>query len=193
MRRISISALLTAIALSGCSVGRGASGDDGVDNGAGPADRQDAAIAAPADARRAPEPPDSAYACGLYSGYKARTEGIVRSPCAYDVSKILSLGGEVKAKIRPPTISLEFPDGTFFAGTTDGSTFSAVRTQDFPFTDHCTWRATETLKGTIDAMNNCTLTSTYSYREMPISPPPCAIPCTIDAQVIIERTRIIIE
>jgi hypothetical protein len=142
---------------------------------------------------RGPASPDMAYACGEYSAYQAKTDGVVRSPCDYDVSRILSIGGDVKTKIRPPTISMEFPDGTFFTGTTDGKTFTATRMQTFPYSDMCMWRATETLSGSIDAADECRLRATYSYREAPITPPPCAMACTIDAQVIISRMRILIE
>src|SRR5262245_8360224 len=79
--------------------------------------------------------PDAGYICGAYSVYQAQTQGIVRSPCQYDVSKILSVGGDVKVRITPPMIDMEFPDGTRFIGSTDGVSFTAVRTTTFPFTD----------------------------------------------------------
>ncbi len=146
---------------------------------------------APPDAAAFPQV-DLGYLCGRYSAYTAQVNGIVRSPCDYDVSKILQIGGEVKTKINPPTISMQFPDGTFFSGTSDGQTFTATRLTDFPYTDGCMWRATETLSGTIDVEHNCTLNANYTYREAPTSPPPCATPCTIDAQVIINWESVII-
>lgn len=164
--------------------------------GPGPDDPGPAADLAPAAADLAgsePAGPDLAYACGAYSNYTARVEGLVRSPCAYDVSRVLSIGGNVKTRIQPPTIHMEFPDGTVFSGESDGRTFSARRIQQFPFEDGCTWQATETLVGSIDTAGACTLRATYAYREAPLSPPPCAQACTIDAQVVIERTSIRVD
>jgi hypothetical protein len=138
-----------------------------------------------------PLPPDLAYVCGDYSLYKAMTMGVVRSPCAYDVSKILSIGGGVKAMINPPTIHLEFPDGTAFTGATDGQTFTATRLTNFPYQDGCNWQATETLAGTIDTTGSCRLDASYTYREMPVQGVNCAQPCTIDADVVITRQSII--
>lgn len=134
---------------------------------------------------------DAGDACGTYAAYKAHSSGIVQSPCEYDVSKILSLGGEVRVQIASPTIRMEFPDGTLFLGPTDGETFTATRTQMFPFTDGCMWRATETLEGKIDTRATCNLQAKYGYREQPVTMGPCGTPCTIDADLIIERDHII--
>ena len=152
---------------------------------------QPAVDLAEADDLADPAPVDAGYACSIPSIYKARTSGIVRSPCAYDVSMILAIGGDVKATITPPTIRLEFPGGTSFVGTTDGMTFTATRITNFPFSDACNWQATETLAGTIDAGMNCQLSATYAYREMPVQGINCDIPCTIDAMVVIDRQRAI--
>lgn len=178
--------LLLCLPLLGCTPSRGDLDPDPVlsptaEDSAGVADL------------RSPASPDLGYACGAYSAYQARTDGVVRSPCAYDVSKILSIGGDVKTKIRPPSITMEFPDGTTFAGETDGKTFTATRTQTFPFQDGCTWRAVETLRGDINAGDECRLRATYSYREAPITAGLCATACTIDGQVVISRTKILIE
>jgi hypothetical protein len=179
--------LLLCLPLLGCTPNRNDLGPDPVLTPTG----ED--LASEADMRGPAPGPDLAYACGEYSAYQARTEGVVRSPCAYDVSKILSIGGDVKTKIRPPTITMEFPDGTTFAGQTDGKTFTATRTQNFPFEDGCTWRAVETLSGSINAADECRLRASYTYREAPIMGSSCATPCTIDAQVVISRTRVLIE
>ena len=135
---------------------------------------------------------DLGYLCGRYSNYQAQVSGIVRSPCDYDVSKILSLGSYVQTKINPPTISMLFPDGTSFSGTTDGVNFTATRITNFPYEDGCNWQATETMTGTIDAANQCTLHTSYTYREKPVSSGSCATPCTIDAQLIINWVSIIV-
>src|SRR4030095_3745400 len=126
-----------------------------------------------------------------YSTYRAHTSGTVMSPCGFSVTKILSIGGDVKVKIAPPTISMQFPDGTPFAAATDGTTFQAQRVTMFKFSDGCNWQATETLAGTIDVAGQCTMTATYQYREMPLTMGvPCAKPCTVDANVEITRTAI---
>lgn len=172
-------------ALAGCSPAMRDSND--------PGQGVDASVDASVGDAATPPSPDLSYSCGAYANYQARVSGVVRSPCAYDVSKILSIGGNVKTRITPPTISMEFPDGTLFTGPSDGKTFTARRITQFPFEDGCTWQATETLSGTIDDAKTCTLTAGYTYREAPISPPPCATACTIDAQVIIDRVSIRVD
>lgn len=181
--------LWLGVSLAGCSAAR---------NGGNDPDPPATADLSSPDASQPdlwqPPRPDLGYACGQYAAYRARVEGVVRSPCDYDVSKILSIGGDVKTRITPPTINMDFPDGTSFTGSTnaDGSTFSATRTTRFPYSDGCTWQATETLSGSIDQAGSCGLKANYTYREAPIAGSGCALPCTIDAQVAIDRVSIII-
>ncbi len=181
--------LISIVCALGCSPSRSGPSDDQP----GPAAPDLAVKAPPPDLAAASPPGPLPYACGQYANYTAHTTGIVRSPCDYDVSRILSIGGDVKTRITPPTITMQFPDGTSFTGSSDGTNFTATRLTMFPYDDGCTWQATEVLQGTIDTHGNCTLRASYSYREAPISPPPCASPCTIDAQVEIDRVSIIID
>jgi hypothetical protein len=159
--------------------------------GCAPEVRARTSAAAPPDLAAALPDLFGSYICGDYAAYHAETDGVVRSPCDYDVDKLLSIGGEVDVQITTTAISLKFPDGTSFQGSCDGQTFSATRMSDFPYSDGCEWRGMETLSGTVDTSGSCNLTASYTYREGPISGDSCASPCTVDAQVKILRDHII--
>ncbi len=87
-------------------------------------------------------------------------------------------------------LTIDFGDGVLFAGTLIDGAISLVYTHQHPWTDSCTWEATETLVGTIDT--ECQVDLAYDYVEaVAVSDGSCDSPCyassdvelTIDADV----------
>jgi hypothetical protein len=93
-------------------------------------------------------------------------------------NNVANMTGTVTLSRTGEMLAMAFASGVSFAGTIAGTSVTLTNSQLHSFTDGCTWRATETLSGTLDPAS-CVMTLSYAYNEMvAVSNGACATPCT---------------
>jgi hypothetical protein len=103
---------------------------------------------------------------------------------------VAQMNGTVTLARAQDNLTMTFANGLAFAGTISGTTVDLVHSELHDFTDGCTWRATETLSGTIDT-SSCVMMVHYAYQEtVEVSNGACASPCTGTADFMLQITPI---
>jgi hypothetical protein len=93
-------------------------------------------------------------------------------------NNVANMTGNVTLSRTGNAVTMAFATGVTFAGTINGTSVTLTNAQLHDFTDGCTWRATETLTGTIDPVS-CVMMLSYAYSEMvAVSNGACATPCS---------------
>lgn len=102
------------------------------------------------------------------------------------------LSGMATVSRSGSTITIDFGDGVVFSGPLVGNMVTLTYTHDHPFTDGCGWRATETMRGTMDP-DQCTFMLDYDYVESVVqNNGGCATPCAANADVTLDLNPVIL-
>jgi hypothetical protein len=102
------------------------------------------------------------------------------------------LSGMATVSRTATAITIDFGDGVVFSGPLINGAVDLVYKHDHTFTDGCGWRATETMRGTLDPIG-CTFALDYDYVEaVVINNGGCASPCAANADVTLELNPIIL-
>lgn len=107
-------------------------------------------------------------------------------------NSLAKLAGTATVSRATNTISIDFGEGVIFAGPLTGNSVMLVYTHNHPFTDGCGWRATETMRGTLDPVA-CTFMLDYDYVESVVqNNGGCASPCAANADVTLDLNPVIL-
>jgi hypothetical protein len=102
------------------------------------------------------------------------------------------LAGTATVSRSGNTITIDFGEGVIFSGPLTNNMVMFVYTHDHPFTDGCGWRATETMRGTMDPVA-CTFALEYDYVESVVqNNGGCASPCAANADVTLDLNPVIL-
>jgi hypothetical protein len=143
------------------------------------------ALAACAPARPDPGTVDAAPVHDAAPGvcYEPSVSGMVMAgnpnlqACAI-WNNVANMTGTVTLGRTGNMVTMAFASGLTFTGTISGTNVTLTSSALHSFTDGCTWRATETLTGTIDP-TSCVMMLSYAYVEtVEVSNGACATPCT---------------
>jgi hypothetical protein len=87
--------------------------------------------------------------------------------------------GDVTVTRTATILTMSFASGVDYTGTVIGDNVILTYATTHSFTDGCSWRATETLTGTLDP-RTCVMTLSYQYAESVdnTNGNTCATPCT---------------
>jgi hypothetical protein len=106
-------------------------------------------------------------------------------------NSVSKMTGSVTLSRTDSMLTMAFASGPTFAGTISGTSVTLTYAHLHDFEDGCTWRATETLSGTLDP-TSCVMTLSYSYVEsVSVSNGACATPCTGTADFSLQVTPIL--
>jgi hypothetical protein len=107
-------------------------------------------------------------------------------------NSLSKLAGTATVSKTGTTITIDFGEGVIFSGPLTGNQVMLVYTHDHPFTDGCGWRATETMRGTLDP-DACTFQLDYDYVESVVqNNGGCASPCAANANVNLDLNPVIL-
>jgi hypothetical protein len=107
-------------------------------------------------------------------------------------NSLAKLAGTATVSKATNTITIDFGEGVIFSGPLVGNSVMLVYTHDHPFTDGCGWRATETMRGTLDPVA-CTFMLDYDYVESVVqNNGGCASPCAANADVTLDLNPVIL-
>lgn len=107
-------------------------------------------------------------------------------------NSLSKLAGMATVTKSGTTITIDFGEGVIFSGPLTGNSIMLVYTHDHPFSDGCGWRATETMRGTMDPVA-CTFALDYDYVESVVqNNGGCASPCAANADVTLDLNPVIL-
>ena len=107
-------------------------------------------------------------------------------------NNLAKLSGTATVSKTGTTLTIDFGEGVIFSGPLTGTSVTLVYTHDHPFSDGCGWRATETMRGTMDPVA-CTFALDYDYVESVVqNNGGCASPCAANADVTLDLNPIIL-
>ncbi|MGE0402114.1 MAG: hypothetical protein AB7T06_35765 [Kofleriaceae bacterium] len=107
-------------------------------------------------------------------------------------NSLSKLSGTATVSKTGTTITIDFGEGVVFSGPLTNNSVMLVYTHDHPFTDGCGWRATETMRGTMDPVA-CTFALDYDYVESVVqNNGGCASPCAANADVTLDLNPVIL-
>lgn len=145
--------------------------------------------AARADAR--PPIPDAGPHVCFEHGVVADVaiDAVVVSSCAAWPS-LDAMAGQATITRDGSNLEIDFEEGVVFAGTIEDDQVSLTYVHQHPWSDNCTWQATETLIGTVDSA--CEMTLNYDYVEsVAVSDGSCDSPCNGSSVVEFTFTPIV--
>ena len=177
---------LVTLVLASCAMGVADSSPSSNPDAGGSADAGGSPDAIPANP--SPTPPSDGQ---CFAGEKAVevniNPGYLPTCAAWPTLNDLS-GTAVVTRVGD-TLTIDFGNGNVYSGTIQGNQVDLVYTHQHPWSDDCTWQATETLSGTIN--DDCSMTLDYEYVEsVVVSDGTCDTPCDGDADVDISITPI---
>lgn len=105
-------------------------------------------------------------------------------------NNVANMSGMVTLTRDHDNLTMAFANGLTFTGTIQGTAVQLQHYELHDFSDGCTWRATETLTGTIDT-TSCVMTLSYAYQEtVEVSNGACATPCSGTADFSLQITPV---
>jgi hypothetical protein len=105
-------------------------------------------------------------------------------------NNVANMNGMVTLTRDHANLTMAFANGLTFTGTITGTSVQLQHYELHDFSDGCTWRATETLTGTIDE-TSCVMMLSYAYVEtVEVSNGACATPCSGTADFNLQITPI---